>query len=252
MKCKYLHMQEGIVDRDNKIKIAICDDQEKEADNSKRTIQKVLRQMGIEGDLKVYMRARDFLGSQVGYDVVFLDIEMPDMDGLRIAEELKAKKAGGKVVFMTNHSQYIQEAYKVQPFRYLYKGDPEQWIQDALADILKENEGRQGILLESDGRCFHILLDKILYIEALGDDVAFVLGGQEKYIVRMALKRAEELLGSRFVSCRRETLVNLKRIFKIEEGSVKLDDGTEIPISYRKRREVKQRYVEYIKRVSGW
>ncbi len=153
---------------------------------------------------------------------------------------------------MTNYNQYIQEAYKVQPFRYLYKSDPEEWVREAIIDALEENEERQGMLLEGDGQTRCIILDDILYVEALGDEIAIILEGKEKYIVRMTLKAIYGLLESRFIKCSRRVLINPRHIQAVEDASIILNGGIEIPMSCREKKSVKQKYREYIKKSVKW
>ena len=252
IRCKYLQIQDGITGVNSEVRIAICDDEIEDVKHFRRVVQHSLGRLGIAGNIDIYMHANELLGSKINYDIIFLDIEMPDKGGLQTAKELRDKTADSKVIFVTNYREYIQEAYKVQPFRYLYKTDPEKWIQEAIADALKENDSRRGIMLEGSGRFYYILLDKILYIEALGDEVLFVLEGQEQYITRVTVKSIYEILESKFVRCNRGMLVSFKHIRRVEAETVTLDNGMKIPISYRERRNVKEKYREYIRRIISW
>lgn len=252
VKCKFAGMQGGLVNEGNDLKIAVCDDMVRIANAYGDAVERVLRQLGVKGEVVVYTKAEELLSNQAGYDIIFLDIEMPDCNSLQMARELRKKKTYGKIIFMTNYSQYIQEAYKVQPFRYLYKSDPEEWIRDAIADALEECKERDGILLESDGRIYPVFLDDILYIEALGDEVAIILARGERYIVRTTLKAIYGLLENRFVKCSRGVLINLKHIFNIGDMSITLNGDIEIPMSYREKRNVKQKYIEYVKKLVKW
>ena len=127
-----------------------------------------------------------------------------------------------------------------------------EWIRDAIADALEECKERDGILLESDGRIYPVFLDDILYIEALGDEVAIILARGERYIVRTTLKAIYGLLENRFVKCSRGVLINLKHIFNIGDMSITLNGDIEIPMSYREKRNVKQKYIEYVKKLVKW
>lgn len=252
IKCKYIGMQSSITSGGNKVRVAVCDDIMPAAEYYGDLVESILRQLEVEGEVVRYTKAEELLSCQTGYDMIFLDIEMPDHNGLETADELRKKRLHGKIIFMTNYDTYIQEAYKVQPFRYLYKSDPKEWIREAITSALKENEERQGILLEIDGQIHRVVLDDILYIEALGDEVAIIIGEEEKYIVKMTLKAIYGLLGNRFVKCSRGVAVNPRHTLAVRDASIILDSGLEISISYRERKNVKQKYQEYIKKSVNW
>lgn len=252
VQCKYVGMRGGITNEGKQLKVAVCDDIMPVACYYKEMVEAILRQLEVKGGVAVYTEAGELLSSQTGYEIVFLDIELSDSNGLQVAKKLRERKGHEKIIFMTNYNQYIQEAYKVQPFRYLYKSDPEEWVREAIIDALEENEERQGMLLEGDGQTRCIILDDILYVEALGDEIAIILEGKEKYIVRMTLKAIYGLLESRFIKCSRRVLINPRHIQAVEDASIILNGDVEIPMSCREKKSVKQKYREYIKKSVKW
>ncbi len=252
VQCKYVGMRGGITNEGKQLKVAVCDDIMPVACYYKEMVEAILRQLEVKGEVAVYTEAGELLSSQTGYEIVFLDIELSDSNGLQVAKKLRERKGHEKIIFMTNYNQYIQEAYKVQPFRYLYKSDPEEWVREAIIDALEENEERQGMLLEGDGQTRCIILDDILYVEALGDEIAIILEGKEKYIVRMTLKAIYGLLESRFIKCSRRVLINPRHIQAVEDASIILNGDVEIPMSCREKKSVKQKYREYIKKSVKW
>ena len=252
IKCRYCRVQEIVADRDDRVRIAICDDEPEAVSYFRRVVERSLYKLDISGKIDIYTQAKQLTDSRVDYDMIFLDIEMPDKNGLQTAMELYEQRADNKIVFITNHQEYIQEAYKVQPFRYLYKSDPEEWVKETIVDALKANDNRKGIMLDGNGHFYYILLGEILYIEALGDEILFVLSGGEKYIVRETLKGMLQILGKRFIRCRRDMLVNLKHIFRVGTETIVLDNGEEIRMSHRERKNVKNEYRDYIKEMVNY
>ena len=252
VQCKYVGMQGGIANEGNQLKVAVCDDVMSVAYYYGDMVEAILKQLEVTGEVVVYTKAEELLSSKMRYEIILLDIELSDDNGLQVAKKLRERKTNEKIIFMTNYNHYIQEAYKVQPFRYLYKSNPEEWVREAITDALEENEERQGMLLESDGRVHCIILDDILYVEALGDEVAVILGGKEKYIVRMTLKAIYGVLEGRFIKCSRRVLINPKHILAIGDTSIILNGNIEIPMSCREKKSVKQKYREYVKRSVKW
>lgn len=245
---KYIGLSRGIVNADYHVKIAICDDEAEYTSYFKQILEHELEGMGVCAKVDAYTNSQSLLENEEEYDMIFLDIEMPDKNGLQIAKELGDKREWVKVIFMTNYAEYLQEAYKVQPFRYLFKTDSIERIRNAILDALEDDIYRTGVLIEIEGRCYDILLRQILYIQALGDEVAFFMADGGQYIVRTTLKNIHMELDKNFIRCNRGTLVNLQHIDSIHDTCIILDEGTTITISIRERKRVREGYREYKKR----
>lgn len=230
---------------DDKIFIAVCDDVAEYVHHIKQIVENELSALNIAAQIDIYIQAESLMESETEYDIIFLDIEMPQKNGLLIAEEFRKKNKTSKIVFLTGYKEYMQEAFKVHPFRYLYKTDSNWQIRECIMDAIRESENRCGIVLEVEGQLQYLLLDKILYIQALGDEVLFVLKDKSQYIVQIALKKAYADLQNRFVKCSRGMIVNLAYINRVGHSTVFLEDGFEIQMSVRERKNVQKRHKEY-------
>ncbi len=242
---KYVGILNGMVNNDHKVYIAVCDDMAIHVQRVRQMVENELEVLHIPSYIDVYLHAENLMKSETEYDIIFLDIEMPGKNGLQVAKEYRRKNKTGKIVFMTEYREYMQEAFKVQPFRYLHKEDSSLEIRDCLIEAIKENEYRCGIILEIEEKLEYLFLNKILYIQALGDEVSLFLVDESRYIIQMTLKKAYAILQNRFVRCSRGTIVNLAYIDKVKGATVLLDDGEEIPVSVRERKAVRRKHKEY-------
>ncbi len=105
----------------NKMRIAICDDEFQCRQQTVQAIDECMRNIDILAD--VFENGRDFLQAfqKNPYDLVFLDIEMPETDGISLARKLRSLSCDVPIVFLTSHIEYALEGYEVNALRYLTK-----------------------------------------------------------------------------------------------------------------------------------
>lgn len=154
-------------------------------------------------------------------DVVFLDVEMPEMTGIDLIQQLETAY---NVIMVTAKEEYAVDAFKGSVADYLIK-PPEyerfleaaQKVQDRLSKERVLAEQEDYIFVKSDGKYFRLAHQDILYIEALADYVIFNLE-KTRHIVHCTMKRVEKRLpASKFSRIHRSYIVNRDRIEKIED-----------------------------------
>lgn len=172
-------------------------------------------------------------------DVIFLDIQMPELNGLELSRMLSERT---KVIFTTAFEQYALEGFRVDALDYLLKpiSYPEflkaankalQWYE--MSGSKESGEKEPGsIFVKADYKLVRIDLVKILYIEGLKDYVKiYVEGDTQPVLSLMSLKSLEELLpSSDFIRVHRSFIVRLDKVKVIERNRIVF--GKEyIPIS---------------------
>lgn len=195
--------------------------------------------------------------SQTQVDLIFIDINMPGLNGLDFVRSLENPPG---VIFTTAYSEYAIEGYKVEAIDYLLKpfgfSDLEQAAEKARRRIGAEQE-QEGfiaqpgnailqdgvIFVKNDYRINRIRIDDIKYVESMGEYVRIFVEGQDRaYMPLLSMKRIEEVLPSeRFMRVHRSFIVNLSKIEAISRLRIIFGD-VYIPIgdSY------KQRFLDYI------
>jgi len=191
-------------------------------------------------------------------DLVFLDIQMPEMDGFETLESLSADELP-LVVFVTAYDQHALRAFQVHALDYLLKPFDEERFQEALVRAksqLREKGGnqlsrrilemldgtrdeRQGpgrIMVRSAGRITFVRVEEVDWIEAQGDYVCLHCQGK-KHLVREKISDMEsQLAADRFLRIHRSTIVSIPRIKEMQplfhgEYAVVLHDGTRLTLS---------------------
>ena len=227
------------------LKIAICDDEQTYLDILEDECLRFLECRNQKAQIFCCQRGEDLLSSEDEFDIILLDVELPDMDGFSVAEEWKNLQRPGKIIFITSHDEWVQRAFKVQAFRYLYKSGSGQDLLEALEDALKDMNDNEGIVLEGKEESRFVYFREIRWIEALGDEIAvFLVGGH--LIVRLSLKKIEGCLDERFQRIHKGYIINFQFVEHYYKERLVLFCGKEFQISKRKQKEVKKHYFEYI------
>jgi two-component system LytT family response regulator len=186
-------------------------------------------------------------------DLVLLDVQMPKLDGFEVLELLGREQA---VVFITAYDQYALRAFEVHAVDYLLKPFSAERFGDAMARARERLRARAALpdadalvrdakpkggpaerVLIRDGANVHVLpIDKIDYVEAQDDYVAFKSEGKQ-YLKDQTLSSVEATLDpARFVRIHRSFILNIDRIAKVElyakdSRMAILRDGTRLPVS---------------------
>lgn len=185
-------------------------------------------------------------------DLVFLDIQMPDLNGLELS---KIVPEGTRVVFTTAFRQYAFESYEVEALDYLLKpirynkfiesvSKAEKWMETRQA-AGKTEKNRRSAFIKADGEYRNIDFDQILYVEGMKDYVLIRLESEtEPIVTHMTMKAIEEKLPSdMFMRVHRSYVVALNKITAIDSCGDILIDSISVPVSDSYRKDI-ERYVK--------
>lgn len=223
--------------------IAIIDDEKMWRDKARKLIERHYKK--IEMQIDEFESGEHFLIEKKKYDLIFMDIEMPGLDGLDTLQEYRLFTAEGIAVILTTHMEIVQKGYFVDAFRYVNKGKMEEELEEALtsADIrMKTNE----ILT------FHqvgfgevsLRIRDILYIETEKRNI-IVHTDNEDYICSGTIAEYEKILEPiSFFRSHKSYIVNLDKIKRMDGTSVYFANGKSAYVSERKYVETKRQYMK--------
>ena len=183
------------------------------------------------------------------YDVLFLDIEMPKINGIDVCKKIREFSSDSLVVFISNKEELVFQTFEVQPFRFIRKEAFENTVTSLVVSILNkwlQNKGRLLQLQENGSNdLYSFSIPHILYIEAQRKD-CLIVTTEGTCVFRCRLMELEEKLADcHFIKIHRSYLVNCMHIFRIGKSFVQLTNGTELPISRGKTEEIKQLFLQY-------
>lgn len=227
-----------------KLHIAICDD---ESILCKETKKKILEiRSGYEIDL--FLSGKELLAAPLKYDMIFLDIEMPEQSGMEIARDLRKQNYKGHIIFLTSHVEFMQESFKVRAFRFLTKPIN----MDELEETLKESEHEifenEKIAVDGFGTETLVSIRDIVYIEAMKRNTVLHLTDKNVETPYSLKYWLEKLSENDFCQVHKSFIVSLNYIMQVETDEVILRGGDySIPLSRRRHGIVKQTFFNYIK-----
>ncbi|MCH5203891.1 MAG: response regulator transcription factor [Oscillospiraceae bacterium] len=234
------------------IRAAICDDEKDMIDHMREHIMNECKKQNIEIVIDGFVSGEAFLKAHKknAFDVVFLDIDMPEINGFDIAESINDRE-GALIVFVTTHDELVYSSIKFRPFRFIRKPYLESELPESLAavntEISKRNAGRKFPLRTKTGEIF-LDVGNIEYIEIYGHWLRVAVFKDEFPECYGSLSTLEkQLAGFDFVRVHKSYLVNLKYIYAIEKTQIVLDDKTTIPLSRYKAAEVKAKFKSYLR-----
>lgn len=232
-----------------KFRIAICDDDS----TSLTTIRSLLLRMGNEMNLSFeileYPDGADLVENYpTALSFLFLDIEMPFMNGLDTARAVRERDQQVTMVFMSNYEKYAIHGYEFGAWRYLLKPVTWEHFERELRQPMKLLAQKQSDFLyikNSDG-VFSVAYDDICYAETnYKKNVELHLNGKTLECYKSLTALEQQLAGHAFFRCHSGFLVNLAWVTHIGKDSLTLRDKSEIPVSKHRRKDLMTAFLAY-------
>jgi len=230
--------------------ILVCDDIQEDADR----LAALIAQSGFEAQTMVFTcpsQALDYFRSGVDIDACFLDIIMPEMNGIKLAEKLRENNFANDIVFITTSNDFASQSYKVQAFDYLLKPLTCEKVSNVMGKLKKsqENADKAGLSVVTQSTTRFVLFRDISHVEVIRHIVYIKL--LDKSIIKMyaVFSNVEEqlLADGRFAKCHRSYIVNLNEIMTMVKNELTMKNGSKIPIS-RGYSQVKAKIVDWMLR----
>lgn len=226
--------------------IAICDDDGDMVRRVSEQCKKYLEDKALLGKISEFTNGNKMLDEDINFDIVLLDVEMPEMDGLMVANTLRKKDDRVEIIYLTNHKEMAREAYKVRALRYVLKSSMEEELVESLDAAMAEILKRKVVILDNGIKSMVVELHDIYFIESLGDDSNIFIKDKNE-IFRKPLKYWESYFGDILFRCHKSFLVNFSLVIEMDKNFFVLKNGTKIPISIRKKQRAKEELKKYIK-----
>ncbi len=228
------------------ITISICDDEKEQINLLRKLLLNWSTDMPFAVDVKEYENAESFLFDYEDNpcDLLLLDIEMSNLNGMELAHKLRDKGDMLPIIFITGYGDYISEGYDVEALHYLLKPVDERKLYAVLDKYVSRHNTRSAeILVETDEQTLHISADSIVFIEAFGRKTELHLS--DNSVIKSNMNIGTFQKTDLFISCHRSYLVNLRYVKSIGKTEIHLDNGEKIPLSRRLYNDVNKMFIEY-------
>jgi len=231
-----------------KMNILVCDDMKEDADR----LAALIAQSGFEAQTAVFTcprQAFDYFLSGANIDACFLDIVMPKMNGIKLAEKLRENNFTNDIVFLTTSNDFASQSYQVHAFDYLLKPLTSEKVNNIMGKLKKskENADKAGLSIETHGIARFVLFRDISHVEVINHTIYIKL--RDKSIIKIhttfGIIEEQLLADSRFAKCHRSYIVNLSEIKTMANKELTMKNGYKIPIS-RNYSQVKDKIVKWM------
>lgn len=150
-----------------KIKIAICDDNEKDIIVTYEIVKKFFESMNIDFEINLFTSAKQLLNKATNYQMIFLDIELKNANGIEIAKHINHMNHEYKLFLVSGHKEYLKDGYKVKAERYFTKPIDYDEFHIDMQEVIQDYIRNSSFILDPKVVKQKIYIKDILYVEIL-------------------------------------------------------------------------------------
>ncbi len=233
------------------IKFAICDDDKVYVDMIRTEVEKICTDINIKFKISTFSSGEDILRdlNKNQYDLILLDILMPEVDGFNVAEHIYKMTGGDNLMFVSNEEQLVYQTFSFRPLGFVRKMYLEEELKKAF-DKWYERYGKKLVIsftLGKDKEEMHLRAEDIYYIEAREHYVEFHTKNNV-YDEKAPISKYDYLLDAmEFVKCNRSIICNLRYVVSKKSESLTLVGGKRISIGRTYKAEAWKKYNDYIR-----
>ena len=229
------------------LQIAICDDEPAFCRQVAEYSERLSESLEIPVSISIYTSPMELLSRDSLPDVLFLDIQMGEYNGIEIAREIRKRSSDLVLIFMTNYIQYAIEGYTVQAYRYLLKPITYTQFCDEVRDVFALRRKREPVPIHTASGDYFLAVEDIRYIETAYGKKLLIHSNQGILETNGTLSPWESVLGNNFFRVHNSFLVNMKDIRKLETNSIFLSTGECIPLSRHRRNALQSALMNYVR-----
>ncbi len=230
-------------------KIAVCDDHLPTVDHVDALLTKefadqcTIFTFDAPRDLEQYVN--EVL--QGTLDILIIDVDLVVDNGIQVAERLKSRYPGIRVIFISGRIQFVLDVFEIRPIYFLEKPIDSVKLQSAVRLAIRdiERDARDIVSIESKGTLVKLNLKEVLYFESNQRMVVVYLNGEEREIYNK-LDVIEKQLPDRFCRCHQSFLVNFDFVLEMTAFQFVLFNRQAIPISQSRHKDVKRAFAKYL------
>lgn len=231
------------------IRVAIVDDDKLYQSQVKDYIETYSKESGEEFTVTIFNSGMDFITDyKPVFDIAFLDVEMPLMDGMTTARKLRQVDNEICIVFITRMAKYAIEGYEVNAIDFVIKPIKYYNFTDKLKKAINLVNARseKDILIKSEGSYFRIPLSQVYYVEKDKNYLIYYTAQGELKERRNMEDVAKELSSSGFSLCNSGCIVNLRYIQQVTQTDVTVNN-VQLPLSRRRIKDFKTDMLKFLR-----
>lgn len=216
------------------IKIAVCDDEAAMCRQIGQMTAQILTRWDEPFTIDCYQDPRSLLAEADLLDLLFLDIQMPGLDGVDLAKKLREQENPCAIIFVTILRDCMLDAFEVEAVDYLCKPVDKDRLERALGRVLKhqkeKNASEKSLFIQTKGWSRSVKICDIYYCEVINRKIYLhTKDGVVGYYGK--LKEVAAQLDGHLIKCHRSYLVNPRYLQEYKNGRITLENGEDLPVS---------------------
>lgn len=229
------------------MQIAICDDESLFRTELKNKLLDYKSEKRIAVDITEFENGNQLLSSDLIFDMIFIDYQMPGIDGLETSKILRKKKCTCSIVFVTNYPRFMIDSFEVQPFRFLIKPIDPSILTRALDDYIKQQRLLNPIIIVELGERITINSESIIYLEGDGK-YCLIRTNEHTFKSTKTISQIQMLLPNHcFYRIHKSYLVNMYCIVSLSGNEVLLINGEKAIVARSHISDFKKAYRNFVK-----
>lgn len=228
--------------------VAIVEDESSFATQLQEYLKKYEEENDVRFKISVFGDGAEILEDyQPLYDIILLDIEMPKVNGMKAAEEIRAQDADVTLMFITNMANYAIRGYEVGALDFVMKPINYYTFSMKMTRVLKrtKQKAQQEILLTLPDGVKKLNVQQIYYVE-VQNRMLYYHTDEGVFVMRGTMQSVEQLLAPyAFAKCNHWYIVNLKHVSEVKK-SMAVVAGNELEVSRRNRTAFLKALTDYV------
>ncbi len=229
------------------MQIAICDDEAIFRTELRTFISDYKRTRRLQIDIYEFDKGENLLASDLIFDMVFMDYQMPSLDGMETARALRTKNSLCSIVFITNYPGFVFESFEVNPYRFFKKPITALEIQNLFDIYIRQQKALAPILINDFWGQKTIASKDIIYLEADGKYCIIRTVNETAHSSKTLAGVLSLLPQYCFYRIHRTYAINMYYVFRIENNQVTFINGEKAIIGRNHLADFKKTYRDFIK-----
>ena len=239
---------------EGKLRVGIVDDEVAAVSLIKQGVTETFESHGVSVRPDTFFSPEELLKKMetLSYDIVFLDISMPSMDGISLGERILSLGNGTRMIYVSSQMDRMYDAFSVQPFGFVRKGNFRADLDGVVNRYLEkcvDSAPAELVAIQEKKGIASVDPSQLIYVESYKNyQMLYLSSGDERKLYSRMEILAEKLMPYDFVRVHKGYLVNLACIKRLDSKNVQLNSGQEIPVGRSFQGALREMYLEYMGR----
>lgn len=233
------------------INVAIVEDEPFQTEQTQSFLTRFGEEKGVDFSCTAFPNGNEILQVDHNkFDLILMDIDMPLLNGMETSKKIRETNNETSIVFITNMANHAVNGYKVRALDFMVKPLTYADFKMTMSRFLSSFEAKapKSVVISVKGVTMRIDLGDILYLDMDGHDVNLVKNDGTSLVFRGSMKSVNAMFpGDDFFQITSGSIVNLNHLTSFIEDSVILDDGTRLPVSRSRKKELLKAMTRFFK-----